>query len=88
MNIELYPLLQYTIKEIYICLLFRRANNLLTFLLFFLIDLYYYVCHNRLCEGNDEGLIFIRKVWDCSHVVIGALKEVLVHMTFELSDGI
>ena len=35
------------------------------YLLLFLIDLYYNVCHSRLCEGTDEGPIFIRKVWDC-----------------------
>ena len=28
------------------------------------------------CEGTDEGAIFIRKVWDCSHMVIGALGGV------------
>ena len=31
---------------------------------------------------------FIRKVWVCSHVVIGALRAVGIHMTFERNDGI
>ena len=44
--------------------------------LFFLIDLYYNVCHNRLCVGTDEGQIFIKKVWDCSYMVVGALGGV------------
>ena len=35
--------------------------------------MYCNVCHNRLCEGTDEGTIFIKKVWDCSHMVIDAL---------------
>ena len=35
----------------------------------------------------SKGTFFIRKVWVCSHVVIGALR-VLVHMTFERNDGI
>ena len=37
------------------------------------------------CIGIDEGPIFIKKVWDCSHMVIAAILEVLVHMTFELT---
>ena len=27
-------------------------------------------------EGTDEDTIFIRKFWDCSHMVIGALGGV------------
>ena len=45
----------------------------------FIIDLYYNVCRNRLCEGTDEGKkkqLFNRKVFVCTHVVIGALRGV------------
>ena len=62
------------------------ANNFWHYYLFFLIDLCYIVCHNRLCVGTDEGPIFIKKVWDCSYVVIGALGGVgtfNVTMVFE-----
>ena len=31
---------------------------------------------------------FIKKVWVCSHVVIGALRGVGIHVTFELNDGL
>ena len=31
---------------------------------------------------------FVRKVWVGSHVVIGALRGVGTHMTFERNDGI
>ena len=51
------------------------------------IDLYYNVCHSRLCEGTDEGPIFIRKVWDVP-IWLLVLLEGFVHMTFERNDGI
>ena len=38
--------------------------------------MYYNVCHNRSCEETDEGPIFIKKVLDCYHMVIGALGGV------------
>ena len=39
--------------------------------------MYHNVCHNRLCEETDEGPIFIKKVWDCSHILNGEpLQEV------------
>ena len=43
----------------------------------FVIYLYYNVCDITLYEGNEEVLIFIKKVWDCSHImVVGALRGV------------
>ena len=73
MNIEQYPLLQYIInKYTYIYNSVGLIIFDLTGYLLFLIDLYYNVCHNRLCEGTDEGP-FIMNVWDCFHIIIGAL---------------
>ena len=40
------------------------ANNFRRHWLLFQIDLYNDVYHSRLCEGTDEGPIFIRKVWN------------------------
>ena len=61
-------------------------------MLLVIIPIYLYitinVCHSRLCEGTDDIPIFIRKVWDCSHMVIGALGGVGTYMTFERNDGI
>ena len=49
--------------------------------LFFQVKMYYNVYHHTLHKGNDKVLIFIKKVLDCSHImVIGALYEVLVHI--------
>ena len=77
MNIKQYPLLQYIIKR---CTLIYNSEGLiiLDFIcLLFLIGLSHNVCTSRLCEGTDEGQIFIRKVWDCpQYMVIAALGGV------------
>ena len=90
MNIEQYPLLQYIIKKhTYIYNSELRANNFCHYWLLFLIDLYY-VCHSRLCEGTVESPIFIRKVYDCSHMhgYWCSRRCWYIYMTFERNDGI
>ena len=74
MNIKQYPLLQYIIKK------FGKANNFdIIGHLSKLICITTFVTTDFVHEVNDEGPIFIKKVWDCSYIVIGALGGVGTH---------
>ena len=77
MNIKRYPFLQHIIKKY---TFIYNSEGLINFDFIgyysLLICLTKFV-HSRLCEGTDEGPIFIRKVWDCpKYMVIGALGGV------------
>ena len=67
----------------------QMTNNIQHNLLFFRIELYYNVCHNRLHERYYElNSDFIEWFGIIPILWILVLSEVLVRMTFEPYDGI
>ena len=88
MNIEQYPLLQYIIKKKDTYIYNSEGLNFWLYWLLFLIGLSHNVCtQRRVCAGTDEDTIFIRKVWDCPHMVICVLVDVGTY-DFWTYDGI